>query len=386
MPIIAAPREPAPENRVALVPEVVTTLARAGHRVIVESGAGRNATFSDQQYVDAGAEIVDAIELGTVDVLLHVTPLPAAAFSRMKPGSVTIGLSSPIDDADRLRAAADARVTLLACELVPRTSRAQSMDVLSSQALAAGYRCVLEAAIRSPRFFPLAMTAAGTVPPAKVLVLGVGVAGLQAIATAKRLGAKVSANDIRSSSAEEVRSVGATFIDTGLDADGTGGYARQLGDDAAAHQKAVLAPHIADADILITTAAVPGRRAPLLVTAEMVASMKPGSVVVDMAAANGGNVEGSRPGEDVRVESTADTGHVIVAGLRTAAVDLPYDASRLYAKNLANVIGLFTVTETDVFTLDMSDDILEGMALTHNGNIRPGLPGGVIQGEEQNNG
>lgn len=367
---IAAPREPSPETRVALVPDIVSALVRAGHRVLVESGAGTASTHSDEAYTAAGAEVVPAIELAAVDVLTHVTPLPATALARLRPGAVTLGLESPLDDDERLAAANANRLTVLAFERLPRTSRAQSMDVLSSQALAAGYRCVLEAAIRLPRFFPLAMTAAGTVPPAKVVVLGIGVAGLQAIATAKRLGAKVAANDIRPDSAEEARSVGATFIDVGLDAaegTGTGGYARALGSSAAERQQAALAPHIADADVLITTAAVPGRRAPLLVTGAMVAAMRPGSVVVDLAASSGGNVEGSRPGQDVRVPS-ARGGEVTVVGLASAPSDLPADASRLYAKNVANVLALLVADGELVVPLD--DDIVAGLALTHEGVTR----------------
>jgi len=370
--IIAAPREPAPETRVALVPEVVGALVRSGHRVLVESGAGTAAHHDDDSYADAGAEVVPAIDLAAVDVLAHVTPLPAVALRRLREGAVTIGLDAPLDDDERLAAANARCVTMLAFERLPRTSRAQAMDVLSSQALAAGYRAVLEAAVRLPRFFPLAMTAAGTVPPANVVVLGVGVAGLQAIATAKRLGAKVSANDIRPDSAEEVRSVGATFIDVGLDsAEGTGagGYARSLGASAAERQQAALAPYIAAADVLITTAAVPGRRAPRLVTAEMVAAMRPGSVVVDLAAASGGNVEGSMPGMDIAVPSSRGGGTITVVGLGSAASDLPTDASRLFAKNVANVVGLLA-DDDGALVVPLDDDILAGMALTHDGVTR----------------
>ncbi|KAE8764736.1 NAD(P) transhydrogenase subunit alpha [Georgenia thermotolerans] len=368
---IAVPCEPSPETRVALVPESVRALTRAGHRVLVERGAGARARYPDAEYAAAGAKVVGGVDLAAVDVLAHVTPLPARVLGALRPGAVTIGLQSPLDDADRLAAANARGVTMLAFERLPRTSRAQAMDALSSQALAAGYRCVLEAAVRLPRFFPLAMTAAGTVPPAKVVVLGIGVAGLQAIATARRLGAKVAANDIRPDSAEEARSVGATFLDTGLDAaegTGAGGYARALGTSAAERQRAALAPHIADADVLITTAAVPGRPAPRLVTTEMVAAMRPGSVVVDLAAATGGNVEGSRPGEDVRVPSGRGDGAVTVVGLASAPSDLPTDASRLYATNVVNVLGL--LVKDGALTVPLDDDIVAGMALTHDGETR----------------
>ncbi|MDO5700616.1 MAG: NAD(P) transhydrogenase subunit alpha [Bowdeniella nasicola] len=367
---VASPREPAPETRVALVPETVRALTRAGHRVLVEEGAGLAAGHPDNEYVDAGADVVSGIDLSTVDILAHVTPLPPPSIARLRRGAVTIGLMAPFTD-ERMAALTDAGVTALAFEKVPRTSRAQAVDVLSSQALCAGYRCVLEAAIRLPRFFPLAMTAAGTVPPAKVVVLGIGVAGLQAIATAKRLGATVAANDIRPSSAEEARSVGATFIDVGLDTSegaGTGGYARSLGEDSAARQQAALAPHIAEADVLITTAGVPGKSAPRLATTEMVAAMKPGSVVVDMLAASGGNVEGSRPGEDVRVPSSRGGGEITIVGLTVPPADLPTDASRLYAKNVATMIGFLSTD--DGLAVDLDDDILAGAAITHDGHNR----------------
>jgi NAD(P) transhydrogenase subunit alpha len=369
---IAVPCEPPPETRVALVPETVRALTRAGHRVLVERGAGARAHHPDPDFAAAGADVVAGIDLAAVDVLAHVTPLPGRVLAALRPGAVTIGMQLPLDDdGARLAAANERRVTVLAFERLPRTSRAQAMDALSSQALAAGYRAVLEAAVRLPRFFPLAMTAAGTVPPAKVVVLGIGVAGLQAIATAKRLGAKVAANDIRPDSAEEARSVGATFIDVGLDTaegTGTGGYARALGASAADRQRAALAPHIADADVLITTAAVPGRPAPRLVTADMVAAMRPGSVVVDLAAAGGGNVEGSRAGQDVAVPSSRGGGTVTVVGLASAPSDLPTDASRLYAKNVANVLAL--LVRDGELTVPLEDDIVAGMALTHDGLTR----------------
>ncbi len=269
-------------------------------------------------------------------------------------------------------ALAAAGVTSFALELVPRISRAQSMDALSSQSLVSGYRAVLEAALRYPRFFPLYMTAAGTIPPARVLVLGAGVAGLQAIGTAKRLGARVSANDIRAASADEVASMGGTFIhldlDTGLRtaAEGSGGYARELGQDRAKRQRALLAPHVAAADVLITTAAIPGRAAPLLVTAEMVAGMRAGSVVVDLAAESGGNVEGVIAGRDLQVP--VDGGSVTLVGLQDAASAMPSDASRLFAKNVANLLALMTADGKVV--PDFDDEVVAGACLTHGGSVR----------------
>lgn len=371
---IAAPREPAPETRVALVPETVQQLVRQGHRVLVEEDAGTASAHPDSAYAEAGAEVVPAIDLAQVDVLAHVTPLPAGAVHRLKPGAVTIGLAGPYDEA-RVAALAKANVTAMSFEKLPRTSRAQSMDVLSSQALAAGYRAVLEAAIRSPRFFPMAMTAAGTVPPAKVVVLGIGVAGLQAIATARRLGALVSANDIRPDSEEEAQSVGATFIEVPVDASegtGTGGYARALRDDAATRQREALKPWIADADVLITTAAVPGRRAPMLATAEMVAAMRPGAVVVDLAASGGGNVEGTVTGEDVKVPSARGGGEITIVGLANAPGDLPTDSSRLFAKNVDNVLKLI-VADGEI-AINFEDDIVDGMTITHAGTNRLAPP------------
>lgn len=369
MSLIVALREPQPETRAALTPDAVRTLVRAGHRVAVQTGIGALASYPDAEYADAGAQVLEsaplAEALAAADLLAHVTPLDQQRLGTLHAGAITLGMAGPLDG-DRLAALASSGVQALAFETLPRTSRAQAMDVLSSQALAAGYRAVLEAALRLPRFFPLAMTAAGTVPPAKVVVLGVGVAGLQAIATARRLGATVAANDIRPDSAEEVRSVGATFIDAGVGtAEASGGYARALDASAAEVQQAAIAPHIADADVLITTAAVPGRAAPRLVTTAMVAAMRPGSVAVDLAASTGGNIEGSIPVQEVRVPSTRAHGDVVVVGLANAAGDLPTDASRLYAKNVTNVVALLTVAAPDGgepgLVVDVADDILAGM-------------------------
>lgn len=351
------------------MPEIVAALVRSGNTVRVQSGAGAHAFASDDAYRTAGAIVSDDVDLASTDVLAHILPLSPETISALREGAVTIGLDAPITDEERRAALVARKITALSFELLPRISRAQSMDVLSSQALVSGYRCVLEAAIRLPRFFPLAMTAAGTVPPAKVVVLGVGVAGLQAIATAKRLGAKVSANDIRTSSAEEVRSVGATFIDLGIGGEGSGGYARELAVDAATQQQNALAPYIADADVVITTASVPGRQAPRLVTAAMVAAMRPGSVVVDLAASNGGNVEGSKPGEDVLVQSTADAGTITIVGLASAPSDMPADASRLFAKNVANIFALL-VGEDGGIVVNFEDEVIDGMCLAHNGELR----------------
>ncbi|WP_138419064.1 Re/Si-specific NAD(P)(+) transhydrogenase subunit alpha [Sinomonas gamaensis] len=360
------------EKRVAATPESVRQLVGLGLGAVVEAGAGAGAGFADSDYEAAGARIVSELDLAAVDLLAHVRPLEPLRASHLKPGAITVGLASPSTELLTVRALADARVTAFALELVPRISRAQSMDALTSQALVTGYRCVIEAAIRFPRFFPLYMTAAGTIPPARVLVLGAGVAGLQAIGTAKRLGARVSANDIRPASADEVASMGGTFIKLDLDSPeataGAGGYARELTADRGAHQRQLLAPHVAEADVLITTAAVPGRRAPLLVTRDMVAAMRPGSVVVDMAAESGGNVEGSIPGEDVAVATLDGKGAVAVVGLKDAASAMAADASRLYAKNVANFIALMT-SEGEAVP-DFADEVLAGACLTYDGDVR----------------
>jgi NAD(P) transhydrogenase subunit alpha len=355
------------ERRVAATPETVAQLVALGLDVLVEKGAGVESGYSDAAYKEAGATIGATLPLGKLDVLVHVRPLSTATVKALKKGAVTIGLASPSTELPTVSALAAGSVTSFALELIPRISRAQSMDALSSQALVGGYRAVIEALTRYPRFFPLYMTAAGTIPPAKVLVLGAGVAGLQAIGTAKRLGARVSANDIRAASADEVRSMGGTFINLDLEtaAEGTGGYAKELAEDRAKRQRDLLAPHIAATDILITTAAIPGRAAPLLVTTDMVKGMRAGSVVVDLAAESGGNVEGVVAGKDVAV--TVDGGTVTLVGLQDAPSAVPSDASRLYAKNVANLLALMTADGT--VAPDFTDEVIGGACLTRDGNV-----------------
>ena len=361
------------ERRVAATPETVQQLRALGLDVAVESNAGTEAGYADAAYAAAGASVVPELTAGSLDVLLHVRPLEPEAAGRLRPGTITIGFASPGSELAGVGALAAAGVTSFALELVPRISRAQSMDALSSPSLVSGYRAVLEAALRYPRFVPLYMTAAGTIPPARVLVLGAGVAGLQAIGTAKRLGARVSANDIRAASADEVASMGGTFIHLDLDtrtadtaAGGRGGYARELGEDRAKRQRALLAPHVAASDVLITTAAIPGRAAPLLVTADMVAGMRAGSVVVDLAAESGGNVEGVIAGRDLQVP--VDGGTVTLVGLQDAASAMPSDASRLFAKNIANLLALMTADGKVV--PDFDDEVVAGACLTHGGSVR----------------
>jgi NAD(P) transhydrogenase subunit alpha len=358
------------ENRVAQTPETVKQLVEMGLKVQVHKGAGVAAGYPDKDYQEAGASLVATLNLEKVDVLTHVRPLTTAVVNKLPAGTITVGLGSPASEGPVVKALAKKKVTSFALELVPRISRAQSMDALTSQALVAGYRCVLEAAMRFPRFFPLYMTAAGTVPPANVLVLGAGVAGLQAIATAKRLGAKVQAYDVRAASADEVRSMGGQFIELDLDAqaDGQGGYAKELSSDRQARQQELLTPYVTQADVIITTAAIPGRPAPRLITKKMMADMKPGSVIIDLAAETGGNVEGAVAGADTPVKVQGGKGHATLVGMKDVPSTMAYDASRLYAKNIANLLALMNVD--GAIAPDFDDEVVAGACLTHDGDIR----------------
>lgn len=354
------------EKRVALVPDVISKLTKLGYEVVIESGAGVESQAPDDLYLSAGASVVSGDVLSGADVVLSVQPLSAAQMSKLKKGSVTISFLSPTTAVDSMDAAAAAGVTAFSLELVPRISRAQSMDALSSQALCAGYRAALVGAELSPRFFPLLMTAAGTVTPAQVLVLGAGVAGLQAIATARRLGAVVSAYDVRPASADEVRSMGATFIQLELEAlEGAGGYAREMTEERAAKQRELLTPYIAKSHIVITTAAVPGRAAPRLMTKDMVDAMEPGTIIVDLAAETGGNVEGSKPGEIVET-----AGGVRIWGGKDVPSQLAFHASSLYARNVVNLLTLMTDAESKSINLNFEDEIINGAAVTHAGARR----------------
>ncbi len=374
---VAVPKETrAGEKRVALVPDVVSKLTKLGYEVHVESGAGVDSQAADSLYQAAGASIVNGDVLTGADVILSVQPLTPGQMSKLKKGAVTISFLSPTTAADSVDAAAAAGVTAFSLELVPRISRAQSMDALSSQALCAGYRAALVGAELSPRFFPLLMTAAGTVTPAQVLVLGAGVAGLQAIATARRLGAVVSAYDVRPASADEVRSMGATFIQLELEAlEGAGGYAREMTEERAAKQRELLTPYIAKSHVVITTAAVPGRTAPRLMTQAMVDSMEPGTIIVDLAAESGGNVEGSKPGEIVET-----AGGVRIWGGKDVPSQLAFHASSLYARNVVNLLTLMTQGAAPArddkpavelaLNINFEDEIINGAAVTHAGARR----------------
>ena len=365
---IAVPKEvKSGEKRVALVPDIISKLTKAGLEVVIESGAGVAAQYSDKQFSDAGAQVKSTDVIADSDVVLSVQPLNPAQMKTLKKGAITISFLSPTGSADSIEAAISAGITAISLEMVPRISRAQSMDALTSQALCAGYKASLVAAELSPKFFPLLMTAAGTITPAKVIVLGAGVAGLQAIATAKRLGAVVSAYDVRPASADEVKSMGAKFITLELEAlEGAGGYAREMTEERANKQRDLLTPYIAAADVLITTAAVPGRTAPRLVTAAMISQMAPGSVVVDLAAESGGNVEGSVAGEII----TTSAG-VKIWGAKDVPSQLAFHASMLFSRNVVNLLLLMSKSvdgkPTGVIEPDFSDEIIDSATLTHNG-------------------
>ena len=358
------------EARVALVPDIISKLTKAGLEVVIEAGAGVASGFQDSEFTAAGATVKSGNVISDADVVPSVTALTPDQMKSLKKGALTISFLSPTTSVDSIEAAAAAGVTALSLELVPRISRAQSMDALTSQALCAGYRASLVAAELSPRFFPLLMTAAGTVTPAQVVILGAGVAGLQAIATAKRLGAVVSAYDVRPSSADEVKSMGAKFITLELEAlEGAGGYAREMTEERAAKQRELLTPYLAAADVVITTAAVPGRPAPRLVTGEMVSAMKSGAVIVDIAAETGGNVEGSKPGETI---TTANG--VVIWGGKDIPSQLPYHASMLFSRNVVNLLLLMTKSvdgkPTGEVIPDFSDEIIDAATLTHGGARR----------------
>ena len=356
------------ERRVAGTPETVKKLVGLGHTMLVQSGAGQAAGASDADYADAGAQVVDAAAALGAELVLKVRRPQPHELAQMQRGAAVVGMLEPFN-ADGLQALADAGLTAFALEAAPRTTRAQSLDVLSSQANIAGYKAVLLAANLYPRFMPMLMTAAGTVKAARVVVLGAGVAGLQAIATAKRLGAVVEASDVRPAAKEQIESLGAKFIDVPFETDeerdaakGTGGYARPMPQSWLDRQKAEVAKRIAQADIVITTALIPGRKAPVLVTEDMVRSMKPGSVVLDMAAEQGGNCAVTEPG------TTVIRHHVHIIGLGNLPALVPADSSALYARNLLDFFKL-VIDKDGKFFINQEDDIVRACLLCHGGEI-----------------
>jgi NAD(P) transhydrogenase subunit alpha len=368
---LAIPKETrAHERRVAASPESAKRLVAMGLEVLVESGAGLGASYTDDAYRAAGASIVE--DTGALyhdaDIVLKVQrPQPGDEVARLKHGAVLIGILQPLQHRDEASSWAAAGLTSFAVDLLPRITRAQAMDVLSSQSNLAGYKAVVDAAAAYGHAFPMMMTAAGTVPPARVVVMGAGVAGLQAIATARRLGAIVSAFDVRAVAKEQVQSLGATFIEVDAnaqDAETAGGYAREMGEDYQRRQREKVHETLKKQDIAICTALIPGRQAPVLITAEMIADMKPGSVIVDLAAEAGGNAEGTKYGETV-----VTANGVTIIGPANMPSQIATDASALYARNLVAFLGLIVDKETGQIKLDMNDEIIKGTLVTHQGNI-----------------
>jgi NAD(P) transhydrogenase subunit alpha len=364
---VAVVKETGPaERRVALVPEAVAKLRSAGHEVLVQTGAGAGAFLPDESYSTAGATVVPVEQLAVADAILMVGKPDEQQVSRLRSGQAVLGMFAPLTDPALAERLASTGATAVSLDLVPRTlSRAQPMDALTSQANIAGYKAALLAATAFGRFFPLLITAAGTARPAKVLVLGTGVAGLQAIGTARRLGAVVSAYDVRPETKLEVQSLGATFIELASvgPAAGEGGYARALTDTERAAQQAELADHIARHDVVITTAQVPGRRPPLLVTGEALKSMAPGSVLVDMGASVlGGNVEGSAPGQTI----VADNGITIIGADKLPST-MAAAASTMYARNISSL--LLYMVKDDQFTVDTADELVAAVVITRDGKV-----------------
>jgi NAD(P) transhydrogenase subunit alpha len=356
--IVAVPREASPaEHRVALVPETVARLIKLGIGVRVARGAGAGASFPDDAYAAAGATLIDDSPqaYADADAVITVGRPPEAILRALRPGTVVVGFLNPLADPAYIETLKSAGVTALAMEMIPRITRAQSMDALSSQSNIAGYKAVLLGAAALPKFFPMLTTAAGTIPPAKVLVLGAGVAGLQAIATARRLGAVISGYDVRAAVKEQVQSLGATFLefDLGADAEGAGGYAKELTPEQQERQRAWMVDQIGANDVVITTALVPGRKAPILVSAAAVAAMKPGSVVVDLAAEAGGNCELTVPGE-----ITVSPNGVTIIGTTNLAGTMPYHASQLYSRNVYALLSPWI--KDGILTIDPNDEVARG--------------------------
>lgn len=364
------PNETRPETRVAATPETVKKMVAAGLAVHIESGAGGGSHIADEAYTTVGGHVAAdaAAALAAADVVLRVNaPSPEQA-GQMKAGALLIALVSPFDNLDTVSRLADGKVSTLAMELVPRISRAQSMDALSSQASIAGYKAVLLAAQRLGKYFPLLMTAAGTITPARVVVMGAGVAGLQAVATAKRLGAVVEVSDIRPVVKEQVESLGGKFIELPEQeesGEGKGGYAKQMSEDFLRRQREIVTRHVANANVVICTALVPGRKAPTLLTQEMVEGMRSGSVIVDLAVAQGGNCVLSAKDQEV------DHGGVLILGPSNLPAETPIDASSLYARNVWALLAL-TLGEGGTMALDLEDEIIDGALLTHGGDVRHG--------------
>jgi len=364
MPVaVAVVRESAEgERRVALTPEIAKKLKARGAEIVIERDAGASAYFADTAYADSQTADARAV-LARADVLLKVQPPTLDEIAALREGAVVIGHLQPHLEPDRTKALRDRKITSFAMELLPRTTRAQAMDVLSSQAAVAGYKAVLIAAEVAPKFFPMLTTAAGTIRPSKVLIVGAGVAGLQAIATARRLGAQVEGFDVRPETKEQIESLGAKFLDLGVSAAGTGGYARELTQEERDKQQQALADHLKGIDVVVTTAAVPGRKAPRIISAAMVAGMKPGAVIVDIAAETGGNVEITQAGKTV-----VSANGVSVIGTVNLPASAPVHASEMYARNLYNFLELSL--KDGALTFDWNDELIAKTCLTHGGEIK----------------
>jgi NAD(P) transhydrogenase subunit alpha len=360
---IGVPKETMPdERRVGLVPETVGRLVKSGNTVVVERGAGTASSFTDDAYEKAGAQIVDSAY--DAELVAKVQRPSDDEIAKMRSGTVLIAFLSPLTNHKLVDALARAGVTALSMDAIPRITRAQPMDALSSQATVAGYKAVLLAAAALPKFFPMLTTAAGTIAPAKALVIGAGVAGLQAIATARRLGAVVEAFDTRPVVREQVQSLGAKFleIDLGESGAGQGGYAKELSEEAHKKEVELLAKAARDNDIIITTAAIPGRKAPVLITRDMIPTMKPGSVIVDLAAETGGNVEGTEAGKTVVISG------VTIIGQLNLPSSMPFHASQMYSRNIASLLGLM-LKKDGTFDLNIGDDVVKGTVITHGGQV-----------------
>ncbi len=353
------------ERRVALVPQAVAKLVEAGHEVQVETGAGTGSYFSDEDYREAGASIAESPQTAyQADVIFKVRKPQPQEIEMMREGAVLIGFLEPLTSPELIRKLAERKLSAFAMETVPRISRAQKMDALSSQANIAGYRAALIAANSLAKFLPMSMTAAGTIPPAKALVLGAGVAGLQAIATLHRLGARVEAYDIRPAVKEEVQSLGAKFIDIELaekELEDAGGYGKELSEESERREKEVIAEHVKAADIVVTTAAIPGKPAPRLIEEDAVRGMKPGSVIVDLAAEGGGNCALTQPGKKVVVHG------VIIHGPLDLVSSMAVNASQLYARNISSLFS--ELVKEGQLNLDFEDEIVQGSCVTHNGEV-----------------
>lgn len=353
------------DKRVSLLPEQAAVLVAKQVSVIVETGAGSAAYAADATYTEKNVSVKDrATVLSTADLVLSINPLSSSEMAQLKPGAVVLGTFQPLFNIDLVKQAIDKKASLFSMDMIPRTTRAQSMDVLSSQANIAGYRAVLLAATMFPKYFPMFMTAAGSIPPAKMVIIGAGVAGLQAIATAKRLGAVVEVSDTRPQVKEEVMSLGAKFIEVegAADASKAGGYAVEQSEEFKQRQQQRLAESIAKADIIITTAQIPGKKAPVLITDAMLKSMKPGSVVIDLAAATGGNTAVTKNNETIVYEG------VTILGNSNLASDMPSDASKLYGKNILNFLQLI-ITKEGVLELNFEDDLVKGCCMAHEGAV-----------------